>query len=131
MMENPRNEISELHLDEFTDSSGFRCWKTIFRTEVCSCSGFLADAMFWIKEVEVAKSVDDLLMSRSMKGLVFPNFEMLDAKIASALKRIISNQYCKRRISLEEQKAQTREGFLRGRQLAFCDPRTFSINRRS
>ena len=39
------------------------------------------------------KSVDDLITSQSIGGFVFPNFEMLDAKIASALKRIISNQY--------------------------------------
>ena len=54
----------------------------------------------WIKEVEVAKSVDDLMTSRSLKGLAFPNCEMLDAKIASALKRIISDPYFGRRISM-------------------------------
>ena len=33
-----------------------------------------------------------------------PNFEVLDAKIASALNRVIHNSHFKRRISLEEQK---------------------------
>ena len=32
-----------------------------------------------------------------------PNFEVLDAKIASALNKIIHNSHFKRRISLEEQ----------------------------
>ena len=35
-----------------------------------------------------------------------PNFEVLDARIASALNKIIHNSYFKRKISLEEQKAQ-------------------------
>ena len=47
-----------------------------------------------------------------------PNFEVLDARIASALNRIIHNSHFKRRISLEEQKAQKQDRFLRGRQIA-------------
>ena len=41
-----------------------------FETGVCSCSGCLTVAMLWIQEVEA-------------------DFELLDAKTASALKRII------------------------------------------
>ena len=48
-----------------------------------------------------------------------PNFEVLDAKIASALNKIIHNSHFKRRISLEEQKAQKQDRFLRGRQIAY------------
>ena len=48
-----------------------------------------------------------------------PNFELLDAKTASALNRIIHNSHFKRRISLEEQKAQKEDRFLRGRQIAY------------
>ena len=48
-----------------------------------------------------SKSVDDLMKSQSIGWYVFPNFEMLDAKIASALKRIISNQYFGRSIIVE------------------------------
>ena len=40
--------------------------------------------MLWIKEVEVAKSVDDFLTSQSIEGRYDFDFEMLDAKIASA-----------------------------------------------
>ena len=47
-----------------------------------------------------------------------PNFEVLDARIASALNRIIHNSHFKRRISLEEQKAQ-KHRFLRERQIAY------------
>ena len=48
-----------------------------------------------------------------------PNVEVLDAKIASALNRIIHNTQFKRRISLEERKAQKQDRFLRGRQIAY------------
>ena len=48
-----------------------------------------------------------------------PNFEVLDARIASALNRIIHNSHFKRRISLEEPKAQKQDRFLRGRQIAY------------
>ena len=44
---------------------------------------------------------------------------MLDAKIASALKVIIQNSHFKKKVSLEEQKAQKEGRFLRGRQIAF------------
>ena len=48
-----------------------------------------------------------------------PNFEVLDARNASALNKIIHNYHFKRRISLEEQKAQKQDRFLRGRQIAY------------
>ena len=41
-----------------------------------------------------------------------PNFEVLDAKIASALNRIIHNTQFKRKVSLEEQIAQKEDRFL-------------------
>ena len=48
-----------------------------------------------------------------------PNFEVLDARVASALNKIILNSHYKRRISLEEQKAQKLDRFLRGRQISY------------
>ena len=75
--------------------------------------------MLRIKEVEIVDSVDELKSSRSIAGKNFPNFEMLDAKIASALNKIIQNSPFKKWVSLEEQKAQRGDRFLRGRQIAF------------
>ena len=46
-------------------------------------------------------------------------FEVLDAKIASFLKKIIQNSYFKKKVNLVEQKAQLKDRFLRGRQIAF------------
>ena len=64
-------------------------------------------------------SVDELKSSRSAIGKDFPNFEMLDAKIASALNKIIQNSQFKKKVSLGEQKTQEEDRFLRGRQIAF------------
>ena len=48
-----------------------------------------------------------------------PNFEVRDARIASALNKIIHLSPFQRKISLEEQKAQKQDRFLRGRQIAY------------
>ena len=53
-------------------------------------------------------SVDELRTSSFTRGISMPNFEVLDARIASALNRIIHNSHFKRRVSLEEQKPKKR-----------------------
>ena len=114
-----RLQISDLHFDKFPTPATFAFWKIRFKTEVCICSQFPAEAMQWIKEVEMVDSVDDLKSSSSTRRIKMPNFEVLDARIASALNKIIHNSHFKRRISLEEQKAQKQDRFLRGRQFAY------------
>ena len=114
-----RLQISDLHFDKFPTPATFACWKIRFKTEVCTCSQFPTEAMQWIKEVELVDSVDELRSSSSTRGISMPNFEVLDARIASALNKIIHNSQFKRRISLEEQKAQKEDRFLRGRQIAY------------
>ena len=113
-----RLQISDLHFDKFPTPATFACWKIRFKTEVCTCSQFPTKAMQWITEVQLVDSEDDLKSSLSVRGIRMPNFEVLDAKIASALNKIIHNSHFKRRISLEEQKAQKQNRFLRGRQIA-------------
>ena len=114
-----RLQISDLHNDKFPTPATFACWKIRFKTEVCTCSQFPTEATQWIKEVELVDSVDELRSSSSTRGISMPNFEVLDARIASALNKIIPNSHFKRRISLEEEKAQKQDRFLRGRQIAF------------
>ena len=63
--------------------------------------------------------LDELKSSRSVSGKNFPSFEMLDAKIASALNKIIQNSLFKTKVSLEDQKAPKEDRFLRGRQTAY------------
>ena len=54
--------------------------------------------------MEMFDSVDDFMSSSSIRGIQMPNFEVLDARIASALNPIIHNSQFKRKVSLEEQK---------------------------
>ena len=51
--------------------------------------------MQWIKEVEMVDSVDDLMSSSSIRSISMPNFEVLDARIASAVNKIIHNSHLK------------------------------------
>ena len=68
--------------------------------------------------MEMVESVDDRKSSRSIKGTSGPDFELLDARIASALIKIENTRF-KKRVSLEEMKAQKEDRFLRGRQIAY------------
>ena len=76
-----RLQISDLHFDKFPTPATFACWKIRFKTEVCTCSQFLTEAMQWIKEVELVDSVDELRSSSSIRGISMPNFEVLDARM--------------------------------------------------
>ena len=106
-----RLQTSDLHFDKFPTPATFACWKIRFKTEVCTCSQIPTEAMQWIKEVELVDSVDELRSSSSSRGISMPNFEVRDARIASALNKIIHNSHFKRKISLEEQKSQERGPF--------------------
>ena len=90
-------------------------------------SDFQSCAKLWIKEVEMVDSSDELKSSRSVCGNNFPNFEMLDKKIASVVNKIIQNSQFKKKVSLEEQKAQKEDRFLRGRQIAFMIYEQFRV----
>ena len=114
-----RLQISDLHFDKFPTPATVACWEIRFKTVICTCSQFPTEAMQWIKEVELADSVEDLKSSLSERGIQMPDFEVLDAEIASAPHRIIQNTQFKRKISLEEMKAPKKDRFLRGRQIAF------------
>ena len=75
--------------------------------------------MHWIREVEIAESMHDLLTSRSITGRQdFPDYDMLDAMIASVLKELLTHFTCEKELVSEEQRAQKDERFLRGRQFA-------------
>ena len=126
-MESPQNsmagqqrlQISELQFDKFPTLSSFSCWKIRFKTQVSSCSDFPSEAMLWIQRSEMVDSVDELKSSRSIAGKNFPKFKMLDARIPSAFNKIIQNSHFKKKVSLEEQKAQKDGRFLRERQIPY------------
>ena len=96
-----RLQISDLHFVKFTTPATLACWKIRFKTEVFTCSQFPSEALLWIKEVEMVESVDDPKSSSSVRGIQMPNFEVLDARIASAMNRTIHNTRFKKKISLE------------------------------
>ena len=111
-------QMSEFQFDKFPDPQSFLVWKKRFKNQVTTCLDFPSNVMLLI-EVEMVDSVDELKSSRSVCGKDFPNFEMLDAKIASGRNKIIQNSQFKKKVSLEEQKAKKEDRFLRGRQIAF------------
>ena len=76
--------------------------------------------MHRINEVEIAKSIDELVTSRSIVVRTdFLDYDMLEAMIASALKRLVDKHiHFRKRVSVEEQRAQKYDRFLRGRQIA-------------
>ena len=68
------------------------------------------------KKSKIAKSIDDLVTSQSITGRRdFTDYEILDVKIASALKQILTSVHFRRRARIEEQRAQQYDRFLRGR----------------
>ena len=99
----------------------FQSWKVNIKTEVCTRTADPQVTMLWIKQVEIAKSIDELMTSRSIVGRTdFPDYGMLDAMIASALKKLLNRQiHFRKRVSAEEQRAQKYDRFSRGRQIAY------------
>ena len=92
-----RLQILDLHFDKFPRTATFACWKIRLKTEVCTFPQFHTEASLWIKEVELVDSVDELRSSSSTRGVSMPNFEVLVARIASALNRIIHNSHFKKK----------------------------------
>ena len=68
MMDFPRVPITEWNPGKFPDFSEFQSWKLNFRTEVCKRTAESQVTMLWIKEVEITKSIDELVTSRSITG---------------------------------------------------------------
>ena len=114
-----RSGILEIFMT-LPDSVEFQCWKVSLRTEVCLRTGDPQITMLWIKEVEFAKSIDEPMTSRSIVVHDFPDFDMHDAMIASALKKLLNTQtHFRKRVSVEEQRAQKHDQFLRRREIAY------------
>ena len=113
-----RQQISELQFDKFPDPQSFLVWNIRFKTQVTTCSDFPSDAMLWNNKVEMVDSLEEFKSSRPVYGKDFPNFEMLDAKIASALNKRSSRIPSSRRRSASRSREPKKEDrFLRGRQI--------------
>ena len=76
----PKFQFSELRLGKFHDSMDLRSWKVNFKTEACSNSADPHVTKHWIKEVQIAKSIYELMTPRSIvERNEFPDYDMLDA----------------------------------------------------
>ena len=101
MIDYTRFRTSELHLGKFPAPLEFQSWKVSFKTEGCSKSADPQLTMHWTKEVEVAKSIDELMTSRTItERHDLPDYDMFDSMIASA----ISNMLRKRRSPARSQR---------------------------
>ena len=97
------------------------CTLQFLRTEICSRSRHPSDAMSWVRDVAVAQTTDDLKTSPSIAGNNHSNFKMLDAKVARALKRILTNTNFKQKLFLRGQKAPKTDRILGGRQIGYTN----------
>ena len=69
--------------------------------------------------MELVDSVDELRSSSSTRGIQMPNFEVLDARIASAQNKITIILTSKEGSVWRNNKPQKQDRFLRGRQIAY------------
>ena len=74
----PSYPSSEMHLGKFPDHTEHQSWIVNIRTEVCSKSKNPTRALQWIKEIEAAKSLDDLITPKPITGKDFLDYEELD-----------------------------------------------------
>ena len=63
MVGQQRQQISGLQFDKFPHPQSSLVWKIRFTNQVTACSDFPSDALLWIKEVEMADSVEELTSS--------------------------------------------------------------------
>ena len=68
----------------------------------------------------MANSVGDHETSQSIPGYVYQNFQTLDARIASELKKMIKRSNFKKKVHLEEQKALKEDRFMKGQADIAC-----------
>ena len=119
-MVNPSRRSSEMHLWKFPDHAEFQSWVVNFRAEVCSKAKNPMLALQMIKEIEAANRWIDLITPKSSTGKDFPDYEELDLMMAAALKKCYDKQtHFRKKISVEEQRVQKDNRFLRGRQIAY------------
>ena len=117
MMDYPRILFSELHLGNFLTLWNFKAGKPTSKLKHVHNQRFLTSRI-GSKNLR-AKSIDDLVTSRSITGRkYFPDYDMLDTMIASALKKLLTHVRFRKKVSVEEQRGQKDDPLLPGRQTA-------------
>ena len=95
-----------------------------FQAGVCAKAKNLALTLQWIKKIEAARSLKDLINPKSITGKDFSDYEEVDLMMAAELKRCYDKYpHFQKRIRVEEQRAQEDNRFLRGSQIGnlICD----------
>ena len=96
----PVPEQETVELLSHANGGGRRQWRQPLNhwTEVCSSAGHPSEAMPWIRDIRLAHSFGDLQTSQSITRRIYPHFETLDAKIATAFERILHSSNFKKKI---------------------------------
>ena len=76
----------------------FVIWEMNFKSEVCSSSSFSTEAMVWINDVASARHTDEIKSSSSVLGRKIPDLEVLDSKLESALKSLLTADFKRTRL---------------------------------
>ena len=82
--------------------------------------------MVWIDAIDSVRNMDELKSSGSTLGRKILGFEVVDSKIASALKKLLTADF-KRRVYMEEQMAHQDNRFSKGIQIAYVTYDYFKI----
>ena len=120
MIRQQRQQVSELQFDKFPNPSSFLSWKIRFRNQVTTRSNFFLGG----------NVMDQSGGNGRFNGVIEVIAISCGQQISRILKcwtrrspllciRSIQNSHFKKKVSLEEQKAQKEDRFLRGRQNAF------------
>ena len=92
-----KKEAEQIGFEKFPGSNSCVIWKVLFKIEVCSSSSFPKEAMGWINEIDSARNMDELISFTSILGRMLPDFWVLGSKIASALKKVATTDFKRRK----------------------------------
>ena len=104
-------EVDVVVVDQLPHVKFFRHWRLRFFKQISADSGRGEAALVWIGEIETARSIEDLVERD-------PNWVNFSNKLASGFMKILSGDFLRQIILLEE-KLMTQQRTLNGRQLAF------------
>ena len=116
-------ETDAIGTDNWPQPNEFRCWKMSFKSGVSHPSQHPRAAGLLIGEVEDA----DTITSTSVTRKPMPDFENLDFKIASGLRKILTGNF-KKQVNTAEGKAQLEKRSLTSRQIAWMIYDFFKIS---
>ena len=111
-----QGDAEAIFVDKWAQPTVVSSWEISFKSEVSHFSQYPRAAMLRIGEVEDAESMDGLIASASWSGRPIPDFENLDFKIASGLRKILTGNF-KKQVTTAEGKAQSEKRSLTGKQI--------------